>query len=94
MGKIFISTVPTVTNMYYGYAIAGDGELLAHEFDETLSELFSKLGLSSDNLHWKYAKKYPSGFKIEYVDEGRFKENQDFVKARMRSLHYYNNASI
>lgn len=93
MNKIYLFAVPTGRNSYgvirdaeitgdtIGYALAEDGECLASHWSSGVNWSKHDMGLTSDWKHDIYAKKYPDGYDLVWIDYGDLDNHEDCQKA-------------
>lgn len=93
MGKIYLYAIPTGSNSYgvirdaestgdtIGYALAEDGECLASHWSSGVNWSKHDMGLTSDWKHDTYAKKYPDGYNLEWIDHADLDNHNGYQEA-------------
>ena len=72
MPKIFLWCAPCPTwgsESVIGYALAEDGTGLCNHLSSNVDFSKHDMGLTSDWHHDTYAKHYPDGFELEWIDD-------------------------
>lgn len=84
MPKIYLYCIHGKQKQFYGFALAEDGNCLAEHLSSTIEFSKSDMGLYDDDWSGKrekYAKHYPNGYELEWIDDDKLESHKEFQVA-------------